>query len=282
MSDHEPAQQNHQGCPQHTEARGIPTKTAMLPHAARIRQIVPESARAKSFVLEDSVEAVPGQFVMVWLPGLNEKPFSLANDDPLTLVVAQVGPFTTALHRLDVGDWLWWRGPFGRGYTLPDSQNASHGDDTSSLLLVGGGYGVAPLLFLARRARAANWRTTVIVGAKTKEDVLLDDHLAALGCATILCTEDGSAGQQGMATDIADEFMQQAEPHTIPMVYGCGPQAMLEALRAICRKHVLPCQLSYEGFMKCGFGICGSCAWHGLLICRDGPVLAWSANGELW
>nr|MBC7244759.1 dihydroorotate dehydrogenase electron transfer subunit [Chloroflexota bacterium] len=276
MSDHEHDHQNSSVYPEYTKARDILSKAVMLPRPARIRQITQESTRVKSFVLEDCVESVPGQFVMIWQPGLDEKPFSLANDDPLTIVVAQVGPFTTALHNLQAGNWLWWRGPFGRGYTLPAIYPADCSDSKQTLLLVGGGYGVAPLAFLARHARAAGWPVTAIVGARTKGDVILQERFTDLGCQTLICTDDGSTGQQGTAVDLAERFLQQAERDEIRIVYGCGPHAMLEALRAICCEHALPCQLSYEGFMKCGFGLCGSCAWQGLLICRDGPVLEWS------
>ena len=244
-----------------------------LPQAARILEVIRESERVKRFVLEARVEAEPGQFVMAWLPGVNEKPFSLAASEPLTVVVSQVGPFTAAMHQLCAGDWLWWRGPLGRGFTLPDKAEAGQ-----SLLLVGGGYGVAPLSFLARRAAAAGWAVTAVIGAKTEGDLVLQEDLAALGCRVQLCTEDGSCGERGLATEAAARVL--AEELGARTVYGCGPHGMLEALRTMCRAHRLPCQLSYEGLMKCGFGVCGSCAWQGLLICRDGPVLSWAADGR--
>ena len=85
---------------------GNPPYTGGLPRPARIARVVEENARVKTFVLRVSLEAEPGQFVMVWLPGVNEKPFSLVDAAPLTLTVARVGPFTSALHRLRAGDRL--------------------------------------------------------------------------------------------------------------------------------------------------------------------------------
>jgi dihydroorotate dehydrogenase electron transfer subunit len=263
------------------------TTSVPLPRAARVQQVIQENARVKTLVLEDRVQATPGQFVMVWLPGIDEKPFSLACDNPLTLVVAQVGPFTAALHRLRAGDQLWWRGPFGHGFRLPPAQPSQTA--SGRLLLVAGGYGVAPLAFLSRRAQALGWPTTVVLGARAREDVLLQGLLMSLGCEMVLCTEDGSAGQQGLVTDAVQRLLTQpellpsdgADAASICSVYGCGPKPMLEALRQVCVRHRLPCQLSFEALMKCALGVCGSCAHEGWLVCRDGPVFAWSPEGEL-
>jgi NAD(P)H-flavin reductase len=93
-----------------------------LPQPARIGQVIAESAKVKTFIIEASLEAEPGQFVMVWLPRVNEKPFSLVDADPLTLTVARVGPFTSALHELRVGEMLWFAGGrrlWGSAFGLP-------------------------------------------------------------------------------------------------------------------------------------------------------------------
>jgi len=252
-----------------------------LPRAARILQVVRENTRVTRLVLDAHVDAVPGQFVMAWLPGLNERPFSLASADPVTLLVAQVGPFTTALHRFQVGDWLWWRGPFGHGFTLPELPACGPVTLRPRLLLVAGGYGVAPLAFLAQRARGAGWPVSVAIGARTREDILLPGEFATLGCQVQLCTEDGSAGLQGLVTEAVDQAIPvapRAAADSIGMVYGCGSQAMLEALHALCHARRMPCQLCYEAVMKCALGVCGSCARDGFLVCKDGPVFAWSGE----
>lgn len=254
---------------------------SMLPRGARILQAVQESARVSRLVMDARVDAVPGQFVMAWLPGVNERPFSLAAADPLTLLVAQVGPFTAALHQLQAGDWLWWRGPFGHGFTLPDVPAQDPSTLRPRLLLVAGGYGVAPLAFLAHRARALGWPVSVAIGARTREDILLPSEFATLGCQVQFCTEDGSAGLKGLVTEAVDQALPaspRAAAESIGMLYGCGPQAMLEALRALCGAHRIPCQLCYEAIMKCAQGVCGSCARAGLLVCADGPVFAWSGE----
>jgi len=230
-----------------------------LPRPARIAEVIAESAKVKTFVLEASLEAEPGQFVMIWLPGVNEKPFSLVDADPLTLTVARVGPFTSEMHRLRAGDKLWFRGPLGRGFEMVGE----------NLLLVGGGYGVAPLAFLARRAREAGCEVTAVIGVQTRDDLVFESRFAALGCRVVVATEDGSAGVRGLAPYVADDLLSQGY---FDAVYACGPEAMLDRLAEICMVRGIPCQLSKESYMRCGLGVCGSCQRDGLLVCRDGPV----------
>jgi len=234
-----------------------------LPHAGRIVRLTDESPKIRTLVLDLHLEAEPGQFVMVWLPGLDEKPFSLVCANPVTLTAARVGPFTAAMHTLGVGDWLWLRGPLGRPFTLP--RHHTH----QSLLLVGGGYGVAPLHFLAERALAAGWGASMVIGARTAADVVFAGRFSALGVKVEITTDDGSLGQQGVATDAAARLLDERD---FLALYACGPEPMLAAVERLAHSRNLPAQLSYERYMRCGFGVCGSCARHGWLVCRDGPV----------
>jgi dihydroorotate dehydrogenase electron transfer subunit len=260
-------------------APGYPRGSDALPRPVRIAQVRQENERVTTLVLDARAECTPGQFAMLWLPRVDEKPFSISDDDPLTFVVSQAGPFSTALSMLKPGDWLWWRGPFGHGFVMPerDEQCLLTGKE---LLLVSGGYGAAPLALLAKRAAAFGWPITLVAGAKTTGDLILVDRFKALECSVLPCTEDGSCGERGLVTKGVEIFLQDAGADAVPAVFGCGPEAMLEAVRHLCHKYHLPCQLSYEGYMKCAVGVCGSCARHGLLVCRDGPVLQWSAEGK--
>lgn len=235
--------------------------TLDLPTAFRIRDIRDESPTVRTFTLDGAVQAKPGQFVMVWLPRVNEKPFSLVDDAPITLTIARVGPFTEAVHRLRVGDRLWLRGPYGRGFDpLP-----------RPAVLVGGGYGAAPLAFLARRLRADGVEVSVALGAKRARDVVLLERFRDAGCSLHPATEDGSLGHKGLATDVAERLLD-AQPGAA--LYACGPEAMLEHLARLCRERGTPGQFSMERLMKCGLGVCGSCDRSGLLVCRDGPVFS--------
>jgi len=230
-----------------------------LPCPARIRAIQIESTCARTFVLDAAAEATPGQFIMAWLPRLDEKPFSLVEGDPLTITVLRVGPFTEAVHRLKIGDRLWWRGPLGHGFQIEGQR----------LLLVGGGCGAAPLAFLARRAVTEGCEVTVALGARTRGELVLVDRLDDLGVRVLVATEDGSAGQRGMVTHLANNLLAKGQ---VDALYGCGPERMLLALEELGRCREIPTQLSWEAYMRCGVGLCGSCERAGRLVCWDGPV----------
>ncbi|MFQ5857185.1 MAG: dihydroorotate dehydrogenase electron transfer subunit [Anaerolineae bacterium] len=232
-----------------------------LPRATTIRDIHVENARTKTFVFDAALEAMPGQFVMAWLPRLDDKPFSLADADPLAITVARVGPFTQALHQLNVGEHVWFRGPFGHGFEIEGQR----------LLLVGGGYGVAPLHFLARRALADDCQVIAAIGARVAADLLFVARFQTLGIETLLTTEDGSAGVHGLVTEVVVPLLESGE---IDSLYACGPHGMLEALERLAGQHGISAQLSWEAYMRCGVGLCGSCEHTGAqLLCLDGPVL---------
>lgn len=231
-----------------------------LPRAARVLSTQTENGRTRSLVLGLRLGAEPGQFAMAWLPGLDEKPFSLAGDDPVVLTVAAVGPFSRAVCALRPGDTLWLRGPLGRGF---EPAGTSH-------LLVGGGYGAAPLHFLAWRLADRGDRVTAVIGARTADDLLLVDALEATGAEVVVTTEDGSRGLTGLVTDAVGPMLAVDPPDTL---YACGPHGMLAALEAMAAAAGVTAQLSWEAYMRCGVGLCGSCEHRGLLLCADGPVL---------
>ncbi len=232
-----------------------------LPQTVPIRDIRNETRTVRTFVLDAELpEVEPGQFVMLWLPGVDEKPMSIACPTPLTVTVARVGPFTTELHQRKVGDLVGWRGPYGRGFSLHKDRPA---------LLVSGGSGVGPIYFLATRAVERGIPTTVALGARTADDLLYVEQFRALGVDLVLATDDGTTGHHGYVTDA---ILQSPISNLQSAVYACGPEPMLVTLHRLCRERDIPGQLSLERYMKCGFGICGQCALDDLLVCQDGPV----------
>lgn len=238
---------------------------SQLYQAYKITEIWQENANNKTFVLNGKLDAQPGQFVMAWLPGLQDKPFSLAHTNPLSLTIAAVGPLSQALHALEAGDQIWVRGPLGKSYHL-------YGQPGDHLLLIGGGYGVAPLRYLAEIALAEGYRVSAIVGARRQEDLLLVDAFETMGVATWVTTEDGSAGLKGRVTD-AIEPVFASELGRPALVCTCGPTGMLRAVAARCGADNIPVQVSWEAHMRCGIGLCGSCeVGDGWLTCQDGPV----------
>lgn len=218
--------------------------------------------------LDKDLDAVPGQFVMAWLPGIGEKPFSIASMKPLGLLVVDVGLCSHAIHQLKVGDPLWVKGPLGHGFSL----------EGESLILVGGGYGSAPLLPLAMDALVQGKRVNVCLGAQNDQGLLLFDEFMGLGCNVACTTEDGSKGYQGLVTTIVEQAIRDFDLDTL---YACGPVGMLSALATLCKSNRVNYQLSWEAHMRCGMGLCGSCEVSpsydsslpvGWLACFDGPV----------
>jgi dihydroorotate dehydrogenase electron transfer subunit len=232
-----------------------------LPCAYTIAEVRVENPTIRTFVLDGQMEAAPGQFVMTWIPGLDEKPFSLSGVRPITLTVDCVGPFTEAMHTLSAGDRVWLRGPFGRGFSICDGP----------LMLISGGCGAAPLLYLAQTARRMDRQVIVVLGARTERGLLYQDRFADLGCDVHVSTDDGTAGQRGTALDVVAPLLDSGVAST-DTLYACGPEPMLAGVYNLAQAHGLPCQLSYEAYMRCAIGVCGSCARGGRLVCRDGPV----------
>lgn len=239
----------------------------------RIDTIREENYRTRTLVLDRPLAARPGQFVMLWLPGVGEKPFSIAGDDPFTLTIVDAGAFSHAVTALRVGDSIWVRGPLGQGYQTIGQR----------LLLIGGGYGAAPLSFLAKRALQAGLSVEVCLGARQARDVILHETIAEMGAGVFVSTDDGSLGEKALVTQISAQRITANPPDGI---YACGPVSMLAAVETLARQQRIPCQLSWEAFMRCGMGLCGHCELElpptgegagshhrpGWLVCQDGPV----------
>ena len=234
---------------------------ASLHLAARVVEKTQENARTIMLALDAALEAAPGQFAMLWLPGVDEKPFSIACVDPLSFAVSRVGPFSEALHALEPGDHVWLRGPYGTGFS----------ERPGRALLVGGGYGAAPLHFLARVLLDRGTKVEAALGARGAGDLLFLHRFRDLGVPVHVATEDGSSGTRGRVTGVAGPLLRAGG---VDILYACGPEAMLDALAALCRETGTPAELSFEAYMRCGIGICGSCEHGERLVCRDGPVFS--------
>lgn len=240
-----------------------------LHSAFRVADVIPEGQVGVTLLLDGTLAAAPGQFVMGWLPGVEERPFSIMDDEPLSLSVAVVGPFSQALAGMRAGQRLWIRGPFGRSFPGRGARQ----------LLLGGGCGAAGLTLLAKRSRAAGAEVTVALGARSADKMMLAWRFRELGCRVIYATDDGSLGVRGTAIDAAAGELGSGWPGA---VYGCGPEPMLRALARRCGQLGLPCWLSVEANMKCGIGVCGSCHCGDRLVCQDGPVFSAREMIEIW
>lgn len=233
-----------------------------LPKPITVKRVIQENFRTKTFITDEKIKAEPGQFIMLWLPSIAEKPLSVTDDNPLTFTVMSVGPFTKTLNeKIEKGDTLWYRGPFGEGvFTNNKGKN----------LLVAGGCGCVPLHLFLKKIKA-NKSTRIIVGAQTEKELLFEKKFKKLDAKVIITTDDGSKGIKGFTTDVLQEILKKEK---INCVYGCGPEAMLKKTARICDKFKTKYQLSLEALMKCGFGVCGSCSRGGKLVCQHGPVFS--------
>lgn len=241
----------------------------MLPKPAIITKAEKENEIVTTFTFDMKLGATPGQFVMLWLPGFDEKPFSLAGASPLRITVGARGPFSNRLCSLKKGERVWVRGPYGRGFELKGKK----------ILLVGGGYGFAPLRFLASEAAKKKISATAVCGARSKSLLM-----KPAACKTIFTTDDGSGGLKGNVLAGMEKAFAASK---FDVVYTCGPEKMMGAAARLAKKHKSGCQLLLERYMKCGIGVCGHCACGDRLVCWDGPrfgyeILSNPEFGKTW
>lgn len=229
---------------------------------ARIAKIIQENYRIKTFVLDARIRAEPGQFIMIWMPRIGERPMSLGGGDPVTFTIAAVGKFSEAIHQLKEGDRVSFRGPLGTHFTLPSK--------AKTIAIIGGGYGIVPMAYLAREAHRKGIRSIAIVGARTEKDVIFENHFHGFGEVHVT-TDDGSYGRKGNAVDALRELFTH---HRFDAVYSCGPEMMLYHVARVAREKKVPCQVSIERYMKCGINICGACDVNGKTACNDGPIFS--------
>jgi dihydroorotate dehydrogenase electron transfer subunit len=230
---------------------------------ATVLDIVRETPTQCTLVLDWAPRADPGQFVMVWIPGVDEVPMGFSRIGPnASITVQRMGEATEALCGLSPGDRVGVRGPMGRGFRPFDKE---------TVLLVGGGNGTAPLVPLAETLVVAGCTVSVAVGARTSEELLFIDRLEAVtGAAVRIATDDGTAGHHGFVTTLADEIIDHGATER---VFTCGPEVMMRKVAETCWNEAIPFQASLERYMKCGVGLCDACAAGSHLVCRDGPVL---------
>ena len=228
---------------------------------AKILEVREENARMRTLILGADMSAYPGQFAMLWLPSVNEKPFSFAycEEGKIGFTVAKVGAFSEKLCQLKPGDSVGIRGPFGNGFKPKGNKIA----------IVGGGCGTAPLGFLMEKLAKSGKKVFFIIGARTKSELLFAERARSAGAETIICTDDGSEGRKGFTTDALAELLEKEQ---IDAVCTCGPEIMMKKVLAICEGKGVECLASLERWMKCGFGVCGQCAIDGFLVCKEGPV----------
>ena len=226
-----------------------------------IKKIIRETPKALSLILNGKINYKPGQFIMLWLPGVDEKPFAVSNvgKNDFRITIECKGRFTEQICKIREGTKVGIRGPYGNGFRIKNNS-----------IIVAGGLGMAPAAELIKKLK----NSTIIQGAKSKEFLLYlkDKNLLKIieknKNKIVYCTDDGSFGIHAFTTDVLKEMINKK----IKAVYTCGPEVMIAKVFEICEKNKIECQASLERMMKCAIGVCGSCVCGDQLVCKDGPV----------
>ena len=217
-------------------------------------------------------EMLPGQFVEVRVDNTPStflrRPISINNVDydhnELWLLVAAVGDGTRQLQKLQKGDRLNCVLPLGNSFTMPT-------DSTQKVLLVGGGVGVAPLLYFGKRIKAMGGEPTFLLGARSAKDVLERELFEQVG-RVFITTEDGSEGEKGFVTNHSVLVQEHFD-----RISTCGPKPMMMAVARYAFKNDIECEVSLENKMACGVGACLCCVEKTVegnkCVCKEGPVM---------
>ena len=223
-----------------------------MPEIVSITKVIQEAKEVKSFFFRFDKEVKPGQFIMLWIPGVDEKPYAISyqNGKEMAITSHAIGPFTKVLDKMKKGDKIGVRGPYGKGFSI--KKNAC---------VIGGGVGMASVSTLID----ALHNPTILIGARSKEHIVFKKRYPK----AMIATDDGSEGFNGFVTEL---FRKTLPKKRFSMVYTCGPEIMMKKIIEICNSHNIDCEASVERYMKCGYGICGNCVMDDKLACVDGPV----------
>ncbi|WEU40645.1 MAG: dihydroorotate dehydrogenase electron transfer subunit [Candidatus Odinarchaeum yellowstonii] len=239
------------------------------PRICKILKVENEAENIKTVYFKDrmiSSRIIPGQFIMVWIPGVDEIPMGVSHiglNSELAITVEAVGEATERLCSLKEGDFIGVRGPYGRGFSPPGLSN----------LIIGGGTGMAPLMPLIEHCVREKVKVNVLLGGGSLSKTPFIKKLKNILNTQLECfkvtTEDGSYGCKGLVTDLLDEVLLK---NSFERVYACGPELMLKKIYEYSLERRLPLEVSLERYIKCGIGICGSCYIGPYRICVEGPV----------
>ncbi len=220
-------------------------------------------------------EVLSGQFVNIRIDNADtflRRPISINfvdhNENELHLLVAVVGEGTKWLSSCSAGDKVNMLLPLGNGFTQPDSIEKG-----KSVLLIGGGVGVAPLLYHGKVLKDNGINPIFLLGARSAKDLLLLDSFKAIGDVYIT-TEDGSMGDKGFVTN--SSFVADNLAEKVSLISCCGPKPMMVAVARMAKEKGVDCEVSLENMMACGLGACLCCVEKtvkgNVCVCKEGPV----------
>jgi len=251
-------------------------KNPYIPSMAKIVSIINETPDTKTFKLGTECSFKPGQFVELSVFGYGEAPISISGGDNrnIDLSIRAVGNVTKRMHRMNVGEYVGIRGPFGNGWPLEKAKG-------KNLLIIAGGIGLAPLkpvVDYACKNRNEFKEVTLLYGARKPSLMLFkykfDEWRKYMNLLlTVDEPEEGWNGHVGVVTTMCDKIKHVANTVT----FMCGPPIMMKYTSMSLIELGFPpseIYLSLERNMKCGIGICGHCAVGGVYVCRDGPIFS--------
>jgi len=228
--------------------------------------------------------AEPGQFVDIkvsdTLEPLLRRPFSIHRLDGkrVELLYEVIGKGTEILSKKKTGNILDVIGPLGSGFIFNERTRERENKRT---ILVAGGMGVAPLMFLSEKL--TGFKIQVLIGAKNKNKIICSEEFRKLGCEVKIATDDGSIGFKGKVTELLKKIVSTMD-YGLSTIYACGPRPMLKQIAFISKQYNIPAQISLEEHMACGIGACLGCAVNTKQafkrVCKEGPVF--DADEIVW
>lgn len=227
-----------------------------IPVMLEVSEAVKEGKGQTSFFFKHHLDCRPGQFLMVWLPGVDEKPMAVSyyNKNEFAFTSQAVGKFTSALEKIKKGDKLGIRGPYGNSFSLQ-----------ANACVVAGGVGLSSVSTLIDKLK----NPLIIYGVRSKEHLIYLKRYKNKDM--VIATDDGSFGRKGFTTDVLEEALKNKK-NKIKIAYTCGPEIMMKKVFDVCQRYKVEVEASLERMMKCGFGICGACMINDRIVCIDGPV----------
>ena len=269
-----------------SKPRRFPILTKNMIETVKIKTIIDECDGVKTIVFErnDTIAPKPGQFVMLWIPGIDEIPMSISSykeNGEWAITAKNVGESTNSIHQLKIGDYIGVRGPLGNFFRIPQETN-------KIIFLIGGGIGMAPLRFLASELVKLGYKFEIIEGAKVQNEILFENEFLEYRQEDLefhFCTDDGSYGEKGVATELFEHLIEKLNVEELKnsIVFTCGPEIMMRKILQICQEKKIEMYASLERIMRCGCGLCGLCVLDpiGLLVCNDGPVFSLKSLAEI-
>jgi len=233
-----------------------------------IESIIEHSPKIRSFIIRNQRIAKaykPGMFVILWLPDIDFLPMSISSIDGnlIEITVEKAGEGTSELFELSEGDSIGIRGPFGNSWNY---------EDASSILLVGGGMGIAALTSLIEPLKKNKKNIFIAIGAKDETSLIFADRLIDLIPNTLCTTDDGSVGKKCYVTEAIEDIIKN---ENVDLIITCGPEVMMKRVLEIAESNNIEIQASLERKMKCGIGLCGSCCIgenNDITVCKEGPI----------